>query len=162
MRASMLQKPHLYLVAPLSQRFERLRDDWLALFPAKHQAVPPCAHAPCAETLPPIGRRFPGVGLLVSTVGASPALRFSNLLISGQRARWLAGRRGPRADWVGSWPTQNHACGQRSQVVPTSPDSDRAHAQILCSLLPSHLFPVVLPCGTLGASASKDRSCRDQ
>src|ERR1700694_165843 len=113
MRALILQKPHLYLVARPSQRFERLRDDWLALFPAKHQAVPLCAHAPCAETPPPIGRRFPGVGLLVSTVGASPALRFSNLLTYGKRARWLAARREPRGDEIGLWPEQNHTWGQR-------------------------------------------------
>jgi hypothetical protein len=36
MRASIPQKPHLYLVARLLQRAERLRDDWLALLPAKH------------------------------------------------------------------------------------------------------------------------------
>src|SRR5713101_608084 len=116
----------------------------LHCFQPSIKLFPPARQPPCAETLLPVGRRFPAVGLLVSTVGASPALRVSNLLTYGKRARWLAARRGPRADWVGSWPAKNHACGQRSLLVPRSPDSDRAHAQILCSLLPSNLFPVVL------------------
>src|SRR5712692_8332168 len=57
---------------------------------------------------------------------------------------------------------QNRACGKRSQLVPTSPDSDRAHARTLCSLLLSVLFPVALRCDNPVAIVSGGRLCRDQ
>src|SRR5215472_2624339 len=57
---------------------------------------------------------------------------------------------------------QHRACGQAIQRVPTSPDSDRAHAQTLCSLLLSVLFPVALHCDTLVASARAGRLCKGQ
>src|SRR5713226_6784130 len=57
---------------------------------------------------------------------------------------------------------QNRACGKRSQLVPTSPESERAHARTLCSLLLSVLFPVALRCDNPVAIVAGGRLCRDQ
>src|SRR5258708_454377 len=57
---------------------------------------------------------------------------------------------------------QNRACEKRSQLLPTSPDSDRAHVRIICSPLLSNLFPVVLRCDNPVAIVAGGKLCRDQ
>src|SRR6266566_2669941 len=146
------QGQHLGLVALRSPRTERLRDDWLGRLPAKHQAVLPCAHGPGAAMLPPAESWFPAVGLLVSTVGGTPALLLSNLLPCGKRARWPVARRESRGDWAGSWLMQNGAWEESRQMSPRWPNSDTSLAVTLCSLLLSILFPIVLPDDNLDAS----------
>src|SRR5712692_350200 len=103
------------------------------------------------------------MGFPASAVGDSPALLPSNRLACGKRARLSAVLREPRADWAAwlsvSWLLKNHAW---RQMGPMLPGSDTSLVVSLCSLLLSVLFPVVIHCDTLGASAKAGRSCTDQ
>src|SRR5258708_6682778 len=105
------------------------------------------------------------MGWPASTVGGAPALLALNPLPSGKRARWPVMPRASRAHWAGSRkPVSMHFCAWREQgsMLSTSLDTDRSRVAILCTLLLSVPFPVVLPCDTPGASASRGRACRDQ
>src|SRR6266852_3033996 len=98
MEASIPQGRHLCLVAHPSQRTQTLQDDWLAPLPAMRQAVLLCARAPYGEMFPPVGKLSQRVGEPAEAFEGLPVLLSSNPLICGKRAKWLAVRRGPRAD----------------------------------------------------------------
>lgn len=96
--ASILQKPHLYLVVCLSRTGQMLRVGSLLLHQAMHQVVLLCAHAPCVEICLRVGRSSQFLGLPASIALGSPALLPSNSLPCGKRATWLVVQREPGVD----------------------------------------------------------------
>src|SRR5260370_31825435 len=140
-----------------------VRDGWLRRKRAMHQAVLLYAHVASVKIASPIGRPSQCVGLPALTVGDSPALLPSNRLACGKRARLPGVLREPRADWAAWqsvwWLMKNRAW---RQMIPMLPGSDTSLVVSLCSLLLAVLFPVVIQCDTLDASAKAGRSCTDQ